>query len=71
MPTPTGPMEFHKSTRDLKEQSAGKEYTKEVRDGGHDPGVRRPGAPCISVPCSWIFFMCGKLFFDLRVFIKE
>jgi len=42
--TPTGPMEFHMSKRDLKEQSAGKEYTNEVRDGGRDPGVRRPGA---------------------------
>ena len=32
VPTPTGPMEFHNSTRDLKEQSAGKEHTNEVRD---------------------------------------
>jgi len=39
VPTPTGPMEFCKSTRDLKEQSAGKEHTNEVRDGGRDPGV--------------------------------
>jgi len=44
VPTSTGPMEFRKSTRDLKEQSAEKEHTSEVRDGGRDPGVRRPGA---------------------------
>jgi len=44
VPTPTGPMEFHKSTQDLKEQSAAKEHTNEVRDGGRDPGVMRPGA---------------------------
>jgi len=39
VPTPTGPMEFRKSARDLKEQSAGKERTNEVRDGGRDPVV--------------------------------
>jgi len=33
-----------KSTRDLKELSAGKEHTNEVQGGGRDPGVRRPGA---------------------------
>ena len=52
VPTPTGPMEFHKSTRDLKEQSAGKEHTNEVRDGGRDPGVRRPGAGLSKSPAS-------------------
>ena len=40
VPTPTGPMEFRKS----KGQSAKKEHTNEVRDGGRDPGLRRPGA---------------------------
>ena len=44
VPTPTGPIEFHMSTQDLKEQSARKEHTNEVRDSGRDPGVRRPGA---------------------------
>ena len=44
VPTPTGPIEFHMSTQDLKEQSARKEHTNEVRDGGRNPGVRRPGA---------------------------
>ena len=39
-----GPMEFRKSTRDLKTQSARTEHTNEVRDGGRDPGVKRPGA---------------------------
>ena len=52
VPTPTGPMEFYKSTRDLKEQSAGKENTNEVRDGGRDPGVRRPGAGLSQSPAS-------------------
>ena len=52
VPTPMGPMEFHKSTRDLKEQSAGKEHTNEVRDGGRDPGVRRPGAGLSQSPAS-------------------
>jgi len=44
VPTPTDPVEFRKSTRDLKALSASKEYTNEERGGGHDPGVRRPGA---------------------------
>ena len=52
VPTPAGPMEFCKSTRDLKEQSAGKEHTNEVRDGGCDPGVRRPGAGPSQLPAS-------------------
>jgi len=52
VPTPAGPMEFRKSTRDLKEQSAGKEHTNEVRDGGRDPGVRRPGAGLSQSPAS-------------------
>ena len=56
VPTPTGSMEFRKSTRDLKERSAGKEHTNEVRDGGRDPGSSN----------RFLFF-----FFNLRVFIKE
>ena len=55
VPTPMGPMGFCKSTRDLKELSAGKEHTNEVRDGGRDPGVRRPGAGLSQSPASsWI-----------------
>ena len=50
--TPTGPMESRKSTRDLKRQSAGKEHTNEVRDGGRDPGVRRPGPGLSQSPAS-------------------
>jgi len=50
--TPTGPMEFCKSTRDLKERSAGKDHTNEVRDGGRDTGVRRPGAGLSQSPVS-------------------
>ena len=41
-------MEFRKSTRDLKTQSAVKEHSSEVRGGvlaqDRDPGVGRPGA---------------------------
>jgi len=44
VPTPTDPMEFHKITRDLKARSAEKEHSNEVRGGGRDPGVGRPGA---------------------------
>jgi len=43
LPTPTDPMESRKSTRDLRAQSAAKEYSNEVRGGGRDPCVRRPG----------------------------
>jgi len=52
VPMPTGPMDFRKSTRDLKEQSAGKGHTNEVRDGGRDPGVRRNGAGVSQSPAS-------------------
>ena len=37
VPTPTDPMGFLKSTRDFRAPSAAKEYTNEVRGGGHDP----------------------------------
>jgi len=33
-----------KITREFKAPGAGKEHTNEVRGGGRDPGVRRPGA---------------------------
>jgi len=36
--------EFHKSTRDLKARSPVKEHSNEVRGGGRDSGVERPGA---------------------------
>jgi len=44
VPMPMDPVEFRKSTRDLKALSAVIEHTNEERGGGHDPGVRRPGA---------------------------
>jgi len=44
VPTPTDPVKFCKSTRDVKVLSAAKEHTNEVRGGGRDPGVRRPDA---------------------------
>jgi len=48
VPTPTDPMGFLKSTRDFKARSAAKEHTNEVRSGGRDPGVRRPGQVSVS-----------------------
>ena len=36
-PTPTDPVEFQKSARDLKALSAAKEYINEERGGGRDP----------------------------------
>ena len=45
-------MEFGKITRELNERSAGKEHTKEVRDGGRDPGVKRPDAGLSQLPAS-------------------
>ena len=58
VPTPTDRMEFRKSTPDLKVQSAAKEHSSEVRGGGRDPGVGRPGAgPGQQAP---VFFSCGS-----------
>jgi len=48
VPTPTDPMGFLKSTRDVKTRSAAKEHTSEVRSGGRDPGVRSPDAGLVS-----------------------
>ena len=56
VPTPTDPMEFLKSRRDLKAQSAAKEHTNEVRGGGRDPDVRRPGAGLSQSPARSKFF---------------
>jgi len=44
VPTSTDPMGILKSTREFKTPGSGKEHTNEVRGGGRDPGVRRPGA---------------------------
>jgi len=49
VPTPTDPMVFRKSTRDVKARSAAKESTNETRGGGGGLGVGRPGdglGPC-------------------------
>jgi len=50
VPTPADPMGFLKSTRDVKARSAAKEHTNEVRSGGRDPDVRRPGAGLSQLP---------------------
>ena len=57
-------MEFRKSARDLKEQSAGKERTNEVRDGGRDPGFRRPGSGLSQSPAPPGFFLVSKTCHD-------
>jgi len=49
-------MEFRKSTRDLKAQSAAKDHSNEVRGGGRDPGVRRAGAGLGQSPARLKFF---------------
>jgi len=50
VPTPTDPVKFRKSTRDLKALSAAKEHTNEERGSGRDPAVSRPGAGCGQLP---------------------
>ena len=44
VPTSTDPMGILKNTREFKAPGAGKEHTSELRGGGRDPGVRRPGS---------------------------
>ena len=44
VPTSTDRMVILKNTREFKAPGAGKEHTSEVRGGGRDPGVRRPGS---------------------------
>ena len=56
VPTPTDPMGFLKRTRDFKAPSAAKEHTNEVRGGGRDPGVKRPGAGLGRSPARSKFF---------------
>jgi len=43
------------STREFKAPGAGKEHTNEVRGGGHNLGVRRPGAG-LGRPTARFFF---------------
>ena len=66
MPTPTDPMGFLKSTRDFRAPSAAKEHTNEVRGGGHDPGVRRPGAGLGQSPARTKLFRAARFFLTLH-----
>jgi len=63
-PMPADPVEFRKCARDSKAFSAAKEHTNEERDGGRDPGVRRPGAGRGQLPArlfeSRVFFFFFK-----------
>ena len=61
-PMPTDPVEFRKCARDLKALSAAKEHTNEMRGGGHDPGVRRPGAGRSQLPARSKIFRAAALF---------
>jgi len=53
---PTDPMGIFKNTQECKAPGAGKEHTNEVRGGGRDPGVKRPGAGLSQSPTR--FFSC-------------
>ena len=44
VPTSTDRMGILKNTREFKASGADTEHTSEVRGGGRDPGVRRPGS---------------------------
>ena len=61
-PMPTDPVEFRKCARDLKALSAAKEHTNEVRGGGRDPGVKRPGAGLSLSPARSKFLRAAMLF---------
>jgi len=65
VPTPTDPMEFHKSTQDLKAQSAAKEHSNELRGDGRDLWVRRPGAGPGQSTARSKFFLAAFIFFAL------
>jgi len=78
VPTPTDTMEFRKSTRDLKAQSTAKEHSDEVRDGGRDPDVRRPGAGLGQSPARSKFFraafagfVCSLLSISISPFLSR
>jgi len=53
---PTDPMGIFKNTQECKAPGAGKEHTNEVRGGGRDPGVKRPGAGLSQSPTRSKFF---------------
>jgi len=62
--TPTNPV------RGLKALSAAKEHTNEERGGGHDPGVRKPGASRGQLPArSKIFRLLFLNVFFFLVFV--
>jgi len=62
VPTPMDPMEFRKSTRDLKAQSAAKEHSNALRGGGRDLCVRRPGAGPGQSTARSMFFRAAFIF---------
>jgi len=64
-------MRIFKSTQDFKAPGAVKEHTNEVRGGGRDPGVKRPGAVLGLSPARSKFFRAAAVtpFFSLS-FLK-
>jgi len=70
VPTPMDPLEFRKSTRDLKALSAAKEHTNEERGGGRDPGVRRPGAGRGQLPFKSALFIWFRLIYVSSIAIR-
>jgi len=62
VPTSTDPMGIFKNTQDFKAPGAVKEHTNEVRGGGRDPGVKRPGAGLGLSPARSKIFRAAFLF---------
>jgi len=58
-------MGIFKSTQDFKAPGAVKEHTNEVRGGGRDPGVKRPGAGHSLSPARSKFFRAAMHAFFL------
>ena len=59
-----------KNTREFKAPGAGKEHTSEVRGGGRDPGVRRPGSG-LGRPTARSKFLCVLLCFIICDFAQH
>jgi len=55
-------MGIFKNTQDFKAPGAVKEHTNEVRGGGRDPGVKRPGAGLGLSPARSKIFRAAFLF---------
>jgi len=70
VPTSTDPMGILKSSQEFKAPGAVKEHTNEVRGGGRDPGVRRPGAGLGRPTAHSKFFRAAMNLALFTVFLK-